>query len=181
MNKRRNSIVKSTIIEKMEIVAGWIIIFMILLVLMGLFVSNSIRIYEIITVVLFLSIGIGFIVVGNNRKKFRLSFQEYVKIVSNEPVGSIRRIATQKGVSFNECKNQLQDMIDKRFFENAYINEEGDRIIIPISSFNKIDKDELRINKNEAYVTCFCPKCKGVNLKIKKRQTKCDFCGFIIK
>lgn len=179
MNKGKVAIVVFKITEKIEFIFGWILSIFVLMLSFFCILYKIFSIYLIIFDLTVLGVGIILIIKANKRKRFRKLFVEYVGILSLEPVGSIKRIAVKKGVSVSECKKDVQEMIDRRFFTKAYFNEEEDRIILPMCSANV--KEKIRLGEKKSYKSCICPMCTGASLMIEKKDTICDFCGYTIK
>ena len=182
MNKSRVAIAISQIIEKIEIVIGTISA---VIGLFGMFttISESSRediAIECFMVVMFLGGGIWIFLKGNKRKKMRVEFKKYVAQLSIDSTGYIDNIAASTGTSADKVKKNIEFMIRKRFFSNAYIDEKNGRLIIPNLTKNMPNEDSMQANEYKqdiVYKTCHCPNCGGVSKIIQGKVGECDFCG----
>lgn len=118
-------------------------------------------------------------------KKMRLEFKKYVAHLSIDPTASLENIAISTGTSVDVVKKNLQFMINKNFFYNAYIDANNNRLVLP-SMKNNMNQTEQKTSVNNVtpdvqerivYSTCYCPKCGGINQIIQGSVAECDFCG----
>ena len=182
MNSSKAAIVVSQIIEKIEMICGGVWAGLLIL---GLIVSltdeveDGIAVY--IVILLMIALGVWVFLRGRKRKQMRLMFKNYVAQLSVDPSGSLENIASATGTSVDIVKKNIQYMIKKRFFSNAYLDEMNNQLVL--SSANKVDFSNSSVSKNEnemIYVTCNCPNCGGVNKIAKGAVAECDFCGSVI-
>jgi hypothetical protein len=185
MNKTKATVVVNKIIQKLDAIVGWgWNAFMLLALLIT--VSEDEASFDSETVIMFVfffAIGFFFIWRGHKRKKLDADFKKYVAQLSADPTGQIENIAAATGTSVDVVKKDLKQLIDKRFFANAYIDEQNNQIVIS-SMINKADNtaDMAMPNNGQAstaqeWITCQCPNCGGMNKIVKGMATECDFCG----
>ena len=66
------------------------------------------------------------------RTKMTLSkFKEYAEYLSEDPTGSIDKLAAKTGETVEEVRDNLQRMIDKRYLVGAHIDDETNSIMLP--------------------------------------------------
>ena len=186
MNNSKAAIVISQIIEKIEMLCGglWFAL-MALVALVCMFDESADGAGVIITIWIFAFIGAWVFTKGRKRKKMRQIFKNYVAQLSVDPTGQIENIAAATGTSVDVVKKNLQFMIKKRFFTNAYIDENNNQLVLPVMAQKPIQPQDNSINQNDQtaispdkeYVTCNCPNCGGINRIVKGMVAECDFCG----
>ncbi len=132
MNKSKASIVVSQIIEKVEKIVGFCCAALFgYLALYAMFDDQKELIEEIIMVWVFCVIGIMIFRAGRKRTKMRLEFKKYVTQLSVDPSGSLENLASATGTSVDTVKKNLKYMIKKKFFTNAFINEQANQLVLP--------------------------------------------------
>jgi hypothetical protein len=140
-------------------------------------------------ILFFAVIGGSLVYFGLKRKKFIKNFKTYVQKLSVDPTGSISGLASTTGTSVDVVKKNLEKMISKKFFVNAYIDVESNCIIFPASNNNinvSTNTTQFNVQQNTKqpeieYVTVTCKSCGGINKVIKGKVSECDFCGSPIK
>ena len=186
MNSSKAAIVVSQIIEKIEMICGGVWAGLLIL---GLIVSltdeveDGIAVY--IVILLMIALGVWVFLRGRKRKQMRLMFKNYVAQLSVDPSGSLENIASATGTSVDIVKKNIQYMIKKRFFSNAYLDEMNNQLVLSSANKenNKVDFSNSSVSQNSSemiYVTCNCPNCGGVNKIAKGVVAECDFCGSVI-
>lgn len=127
-------------------------------------------------------------------KNIRLieKFKQYVAAVSNNPDGYIPDIAASLGVSENVVKKNLDLMIKKKYFANAFIDMNSNCIVIankPNANVNTAQQPQTNTNTYTSptasqtieMVTVKCKGCGGINTIQKGAVGECDYCGSSIK
>ena len=56
-------------------------------------------------------------------------YKEYAAYLSEDPTGSIEQLAAKTGETADEVRDNLQRMIDKRYFIGAHIDERTNSIV----------------------------------------------------
>ena len=76
-------------------------------------------------------------------------------------------------------------MIKKKYFVNAFINEETNGIVIGniiprkeevVQSVNKMESTQQNFKRIE-YMSVTCPGCGGINKVEKGKSCECEYCG----
>lgn len=178
MNKSKVAIVISCVLEKVDMIvgAGWAA----LCILTMCVVSSEMDIYTDIIYVIFAALGIKLFLVGRKRKKMRLEFKKYVACLSSNPTGQLENLAAASGTSVDVVKKNIQYMLKKKFFSNAYLDEKNNCLVLAskagraVSVENNVSESK---QQNVNYVTVHCPNCGGVNKVTAGKVGECDFCG----
>jgi hypothetical protein len=185
MNKSKVAIVISQIIEKIEMIAGGLwSAFMTMGLCFSLTDDTQDGAGVIITIIIIDLIGIWVFMKGLRRRKMRLTFRLYVTQLSANPDGQIENIAGATGTSVDVVKKNLKFMIKKRFFTNAYIDEQNNRLVLPslvnqASAEQRVSEPQTAVQTKapQQMITCNCKNCGGVNTIVKGSVSECDFCG----
>lgn len=185
MNKSKAAIVVSQIIEKIELVLGWAggALWVLTMVVCIAEPMDSGKGAVVITCLILIAIHVFLIVKGRERKKMRLMFKTYVSQLSIDPTGTIANIASATGQSTDQTKKNLQYMLKHKFFNNAYIDEANDRIVLQsqrTDSYVQTPVNQGTQNVQTEMRTCNCPNCGGVNKIAVGKVAECDFCGSVI-
>lgn len=186
MNNSKAAIVVSQIIEKIEFIVGVVaVIFWGLCDIMNIVdpIEGMSPVGFEIFLLIMTALNVWLIIKARERKKMRLEFKKYVAHLSVDTSGNIQNLAVATGTSVDVVKKNLNFMIKKKFFPNAYIDVQNDCIVLPSVQQKTQVQAASTINvanvtqKAIEYVTCNCPNCGGIN-KIEKGATaECDFCG----
>ena len=128
MNHSKVKIVTESILSKILRIAAVIWIFFGYCAMSG--AEDETMGYYVACFIIFIVVGLWILGIGFSKKRRIKNFQDYVKIIANDPSGCIENIAAIKGTSPDIAKMQLTQLIDKKYFPNAYINQETNCIII---------------------------------------------------
>ncbi|MEL7569673.1 MAG: hypothetical protein AAGU14_03835 [Eubacteriaceae bacterium] len=126
-----------------------------------------------VLLIIFAGISLLFIIPGWKIKKRLKRFRTYVRIISTERITSIDLIALKLNQSIDFVRNDLQKMIDKKYFINAYIDKENNEIVIAGLSFDTSD-EEQEIENPEVVQ---CKSCGAMNTKQMGSAAQCQYCG----
>lgn len=134
---------------------------------------------ELILVLIFLALAALLITYGIRTKRRINRFKRYVGIISIENQPYLENIAGACSQSVDFVAKDLQKMIDKKFFINAYIDKNTNEIVLERKNTTTTNE---AINNNKAVefkaVTC---KCCGASNKIPAGLVaECEFCGSAI-
>lgn len=172
---------------------GWIFIVLEICVLIGYVNEGYIDFLSILISLFFLG-GPGALMfyISNLKKKKSAKLKRYIAMISNNYETSIDNIATAIPTDYDSAVNDLNKMIDKGFFENAYIDASARKIILPQNKLiqlvaqqqeyenallqSKIGQLNLKLTK-----VVVCKSC-GANNQVKEGQiSRCEFCGSYLK
>ena len=116
-------------------------------------------------------------------KKEAESIKKYLAIIVNGNQREISNIAVSVGKSYENTKNDIQNMINKGYLKNAYINEGTNEIVF---TNNKVQTQttvmvnaEPKANTVTSKIVA-CP-CCGANNTIKGEMGECEYCGSPLK
>jgi DNA-directed RNA polymerase subunit RPC12/RpoP len=181
MNQNKNTLIYSRIIEKVQLCVGAFLVFVFGLGTISVAINKSGL--EAITIFgIFTGLGIWLIVLSNKRKKLINDFTTYVARLSMDPTGSIENLAQSLGMSQDVVINNLQKMIIKKYFVNAYIDSLNNRIVLEHagdkmnSASDENASNEYNQNEEE-YVSVTCKNCGGINKVAKEKVGECEYCG----
>lgn len=131
------------------------------------------------------AVGIWLIVMSKRRTKLIDEFKSYVEVVSNVPDGYIPDISASLGTSEDVVKQKLSLMIEKKFFANAFIDQNSNCFVIANrqnSASGTASQPQARTNaRTTEMVTLKCKSCGGINKIPKGAVVECDYCGSPIK
>lgn len=147
----------------------------------------------IIVCLIFDVLGIWLIILSLKKTKLLKEFKKYVTVISREPDGYIPDIAASLGVSEDIVKKNLELMIKKRYFANAFIDQNSNCIVITSKQNNTVNTThQSHIHTTEyasspvtsqaiEMMTIKCKGCGGINTIQKGAIGECDYCGSSIK
>ncbi len=135
----------------------------------------------------FLIAGIVLVLLGRNTAKNAEKFKKYISIIVNHEETSIDNIAMAMPTSYEKAKEDLQKMINRGYFADAYINDADREIVLPSMEQSYVVKAEVNVRTNTEVnirtnteiemVVVSCKGC-GANNKIEKGTVgECQFCG----
>lgn len=135
----------------------------------------------------FVALGIWLIVLSRKKTKLIKEFKKYVTVISCSPDGYIPDLAVSLGTSEDVVRNNLELMIRKKYFSNAFIDHSSNSIVIA----NRQNAQSAASANTGAYahaaapaaqmVTVKCKGCGGINTVQKGSIKECDYCGSSIK
>ena len=147
--------------------------------------------FGIIVLVIFDIIGILFVL--SARKTFKLikEFKKYVAVIACSPNGYIPDIAASLGKAENVVKENLELMIKKKYFINAFTDANENCFVIAnknkVEQFTQECEDDADTYSDNAapqsnkMVTVTCKGCGAVNTIPKGAVRECEYCGSSIK
>lgn len=186
MNNSKVKIIVEKLLSKVLQIVGVIWAFLGLVAIIGGDSGMGIG-YYIMCIIVFIVVGVFLFLVGRKKKIRIKTFQSYVQVITGDPTGSIENIAAALGTSQDVVKNNLNDLIKKKYFSNAYINNETNSIIIgnksasDISTVASTSTGAAQANANIQYEAFTCKCCGGMNKIVKGSVGECDFCGSPLK
>lgn len=139
------------------------------------------------------ALGVWLIILSRKKAKLIRDFKKYVAAISHDPNGYIPDIADSLGLSEDAVKNNLELMIKKQFFSNAFIDRNSNCIVISNkqSASNEDASPNVFSNLSAVaanaanpaaeMVTVKCKGCGGINTIPKGAVGECDYCGCAIK
>lgn len=133
------------------------------------------------------ALGVWLITLSRKKTKLIKEFKKYVTAISHDPNGYIPDIAASLGTSEDVVKNNIELMIEKKFFSNAFIDKNSNCIVLAnrqavqavstAPSYNAANTSAFEAEM----VTVKCSACGGINTIAKGQCGECDYCGSAIK
>jgi hypothetical protein len=122
--------------------------------------------------IMFVVGGMLVVVRAGRYKRDAKKYRRYIDIVVNHNQSSIDGIAAAVGVPYETARDNLQQMIDKRFFPGAYIHEGNRQLVRQVQ--------QPAAAGAPAYSGAFVKACSGCganNTVWPGRANECEYCG----
>lgn len=180
MNTSKVSVLASEFLAKILKIAGYVdcVIFAVGLLAMLTSEDSDIgsKVLSVIIFGLLIAFGVFLIRKGIKIKRYVDRFRMYIAIIS-EGISSIDEIASLTDRSYDFVIKDLQSMIDKKYFANAYIDSYSNRIIVilPEGAMHFTDEDEDETALDAVVVNC--RGCGAANVIVKGTVGICEYCG----
>lgn len=136
-----------------------------------------------IVALFFIAGGVALILKAKKIKKDAENVRKYLSVIVNGSQRQIDVIAASLGKSYDVAKNDIQNMINKGYLKNAYINEGTREIVLPnanvqaqVDMMTSANNDST--NMTTRIVACSC--C-GANNTIAGDVGECEYCGSSLK
>ncbi len=179
MNSTRSTVMASIILGKIFSIIGyaWTGFWMIGLIV-GITQPSAFDpfLLYIMIILIMMSFGIIFIILGSKIKKMIRRFKTYVSLISIKHLTSLDLIANSTNRSVDFVRTDLQKMIDKKYFKDAYIDRDTNEIIIahdlpaqPVQTYQFNNTIEMQ--------SVTCAGCGAANVKPKGTASSCEYCG----
>lgn len=194
MNKSKVAIVVTKTVSIIQMIAALSILFFFGVgTLLSIFDADTRAtggVAVLIMCLIFDALGIWLFRQSIKKSKLIKEFKKYVSAVSNNPDGYIPDIAASLGTSEDVARKNLELMIKKKFFVNAFIDKNSNCIKI-LNRQNTGVVNQQRVNTNintntsvsqaAEMVTVKCSGCGGINTLRRGEVGECDYCGSSIK
>lgn len=117
--------------------------------------------------------GVILIILSIRRHRLLHAFRAYVAVLSNDPTGSIANLAVTMGTTEALVRTNIDRMIRKRYFTDAYIDLKENCIVFQGRETVPMERpDTVIIN---------CPSCGGLNAVPRGQVAECKYCGSPLK
>lgn len=145
--------------------------------------------FSVGVIVFFAAAGFALRLVARKIRKEAELVRKYLSIIVNGEVRQLDAIASTIGKSYDSVKSDVQEMIDKGYLKNAYINE-GTREVVLTNHSAVVQNTEYSVSSTEnrantsaaasqpRIVMC---KCCGARNVIEGVLGECEYCGVPIK
>ncbi len=129
----------------------------------------------------YIAVGV-LLIINGKRKKDRLRrLEKYLSIIVNQNETSIDQIATMVKKPVNFVLKDMKFMIRKRYFVNAYIDQNTNSIVFPgrvaSAAHNEIHEDSVPDSEMQVVT---CKSCGAQNKIAKGSVGKCEYCGSLL-
>ncbi len=134
--------------------------------------STAIIVISLILLLGFLTASILVLRWGNNTKKLIRTFKNYVCIMSAGSSGKLENVANIIDENEKVVTSNIEKMIKKKYFINAYIDKSKKELIIAgksLSSANSLDA-----------VNTTCIGCGAVSNNLISEDSYCEYCGSML-
>lgn len=164
---------------------GWLFVFYSVVSLIGCISASSSNDRDLrsnapifgLVAIIFLCTGIFCLYRHRRASRLLADFRKYNAILASDPVKTIYRIAEMTGDTVENVRKNVNHMIEKNYFVNAYIDQSGKIVLADRGQMNQV------VGNNDGrkdFITITCPSCGGVNRLVKGHVGKCEFCGAYI-
>lgn len=189
MNTSKTAIVASAIMGKLRSIVGYGLgTFTLVFLLMGLTMPKDGGTIIVIVFLAIIFVGCVFLVISGAKANKRIKrFKRYVSIISKERMNTLDGLASATSQSVDFVTNDLQTMIDKKFFANAHIDLRTREIIIgseaASAAASTAASEPVKVQTDAKPETehVKCPGCGAANTKTKGIASTCEYCGTSIK
>ncbi|UWP60788.1 hypothetical protein [Ruminococcus gauvreauii] len=132
-----------------------------------------------------LAIGLVFFVGGGilmlySAKKVKMSgekYKKYINIVINNQQTSIENIASAMSMNQKQVVKDLEAMIDRGYFSNAYIDHGNSEIVLPHNERKNKDVVYAETSQTLQQEVVVCKNCGANNLVTVGTISECEYCG----
>lgn len=126
----------------------------------------------------YISAGLALVFLGKRSSIKAEKNKKYIDLIVNKKLRSIGTISSAVPVSHDVAITDIEDMIKKGFFEDAYINYSVDEIVLVT---DEVQANNLSYTNRQAEMKVVtCNGC-GANNKVEKGKVEnCQYCGSLI-
>jgi glucan phosphoethanolaminetransferase (alkaline phosphatase superfamily) len=180
MNTSKVAVIANAVLGKIASIAGYTFG---IITLLGLIVSipelsSDDALATIVVLLFMLAISLALILKGSQIKRTIKRFKQYVSLISIQQMTSLDKLAASTSQSVEFVKNDLQKMINKKFFANAVIDLAANEIIIGGKTASSVSVPvQEQTPPQEELATYTCPGCGCLGTKPKGASGSCEFCG----
>lgn len=201
MRINNKSILMNKIISCLQIGFGAIDLFVFGIAFLGNLLDTETKLDAISVFLFIFFIGIGIMILrfGMKRNQMLKELKKYENVIGNVPSIKISELSLIVQQSEYEIEKNIDWMIKKNFFTDAYINYD-EKLIISRSAYAKIiqqeeqekreeqkaqaekkeqaekEEQEEREKRNLEYVSVVCGCCQGTTRIVKGKTGVCDYC-----
>jgi len=184
MNTSKVAVVANVALGKIASIIGYINgPIALMMIIVPIFDSTPDAATVMISGVVWLAISVFFIIKGSQIKRRIKRFKRYVSLISTQQMTLIENLAASTSQSIDFVRNDLQKMIDKKFFANATIDMAANEIIIggrTVSSPSPVSAQSQATRQSELEMFT-CAGCGAAGTKSKGVPVSCDYCGAMTK
>ena len=180
--KSKAGIAVSKTVSLIQLIIGIILVFFFGIGGIGAFITSSdFGITELAISLVFAMIGMYLISCYIKINKLIKTFKNYVSFLSTDPTGSIDTLASNLFKSPSDVKIELQKLIDKNYFVNAYIDNNRNCIVFPQKEL-RVSEESLKISASQEDIIEYkCNGCGAVNMIRESDSAVCEYCGSELK
>ncbi|AOV07128.1 hypothetical protein [Sporosarcina ureilytica] len=126
----------------------------------------------------YVAAGLALIYFGKKSSIRAEKYKKYIDLIVNKKLRSIGTIASAIPTASNVAISDIEDMIKKGFFEDAYINYSADEIVLIT---DEVQDQNLSITNQKVKMNVIpCNGCGANNKVVKGQVGNCQYCGSLI-
>jgi hypothetical protein len=168
----------AAILGKVSTIAGWLIAISFLVSLFAApYITEGVVAYVIFCLVI-IALGVLLIIHGKKTKDRIRRFRKYIAIIVNQNETSIDQIANMVQMPVNFVLKDIEFMISKRYFVNAYIDQNTNSISFQgraaSAAGNQAHENPLPDSEMQVVL---CKSCGAQNEIAKGSVGECEYCG----
>jgi hypothetical protein len=129
----------------------------------------------IIFTILWIVGGIALVKKGRTIKQDGIKYKKYIDLVVNHRVTAMDNLVSAVGLQYETVKSDLQTMIEKGYFSNAYINEGKREIVLATHQSVPVPSSPGAAPVSKYVATC--KSCGANNTVVDGRENSCEYCG----
>lgn len=173
---------RTTIDKKASILSGNILTLLgyvsLAIIALGIFVSifQGFKSNDVRSITFFLFAGVGLLLLGRKVNANAEKSKKYISIIVNNGIIDIDNIAATIPTSYAKARNDLQNMINKGFFQGAYINDSERQIVLP-NRHEGSSSNENSTEKTSKVHVVTCNSCGAQNSIASGSVGECEYCG----
>ena len=170
--------------KALSTLGGILVAFGLIMVIAGI---ASGEVSMVIVFLFFVAGGVALLLKANKTKQEAESVKRYLSIIINGGERELDAIAAVTGKQYEIVRTDIQNMIDKGFLRNGYINE-GDRTLVLASKPTVKVNTQTSARATVSATTTAAPQprvvscpCCGANNTIMGNLGECEYCGSPLK
>lgn len=188
MNQSKTSVALYGIFGTIKSIVGYGVAIFSILGLLGFLISEepagSDHTGGIIMALFFLAFGTYFIISGAKLKRLIKRFKRYVGYISHDHMMSFQDLAFATRQTTEFVIKDIQMMIDKKFFVNAWLDLNRGEIILGNNSHSKdfnVDIQSQNQSATKKMDVVQCSGCGASNTVEVGKVTRCEFCDTALR
>lgn len=155
---------------------GWVsVVFAVLVIVVGL--SEGFASDDAPFIIFFILAGVGLIFLGKKITNSASRSKKYISIIVNDEITDLDNIAAAVPTTYDNARKDIQKMIDKGFFEGAYINDSERKIVMPKKHQEPIYNQSVNSGQTIKMQVVTCKGCGAQNSIAAGTVSECEFCG----
>ncbi|MCD7804535.1 MAG: hypothetical protein LUH03_05190 [Oscillospiraceae bacterium] len=186
MNKSKTKLVVDSLASKVTLIIGACVdAFSLLMIIVCFSDFQEFGFGFLLFCIIILAIGIWCTVVSRKNSKLISNFKVYVSAISTQG-GFIPDLAASLNTSEDVVKKNLELMIKRGYFVNAYIDQNSNSIFVGGSSSPRTTPQSTNQTSSapvtgQKLVSVKCSGCGGMNTIQEGQVGECEYCGSAIQ
>ena len=152
-------------------IVGWLLVAVGAIIILDI-IENGMQPGDFVTIMIFGGAGATLVAIGNRTNARAKKYRKYIAIVANQDEKEISTIAGILNLPPETVTKDLTEMIERKFFGNAYIDHRTNSIVINTGPAKKAEP--------KTYKAVQCQGCRAINKVAVGEVTTCEFCRSMI-